>query len=117
MNNTPESSEIIPNKQTTISDKSVKFIKMASILMGVLIIIGLVAFIFGVRQKLLVPAELFSEVEISIAEGEKILSVSPDGEGGILLWIENSSSPDKEQYIKHVNKVGIVVKQYFFNSK
>ena len=117
MNNTPERLKITPNKKTIISDKSMKFIKIASIVMGVLIILSLVTLIYGIKQKLSVPAELSSKVEISLSKGEKILSVSADADGGILLWIENSSTTQKKLLIKHINKVGTVVRQFSINTK
>ena len=113
MNNTPERPEITPNKQAAMSDKSLKLIKMASITMGILIIFSFIALIFGLQQKLSDTADPYFEFEISLSEGQKIRSVSSDADGGMLLWIENSNASDKKQLIKHIDKSGIVKKQFF----
>jgi len=113
MDNTPERPEITPNKHAAMSDKSLKQIKMASIIMGVLIIFGFIALIFGSLQKLSDTADDYSEVKIFLSEGQKILSFSSDAQGGMLLWIENSNSLDTKQLIKHIDKSGIVKRQFF----
>jgi hypothetical protein len=117
MNNTPERPEITPNKQAAMSDKSLKLVKMASIIMGILIIVGFIALIFGLQQKLSDTTDAYSEVEISLSEGQKILSVSPDAQGGIVLWIENSNASDMKQLIQHIDKSGIVKSQFFITVK
>ena len=117
MNSTPKRPRITPHKQEAISDKSLKLIKMASIIMGVLIIFGIIALIFGLQQKLLDTEDAYSEVKISLSEGQKILSVSSDAQGGILLWIENSNSSDTKQLIRHIEKTGNVKSQFFITFK
>ena len=107
MNNTPERLETTPNKRGAMTDKLLKLVKMASIIMGVLIIFGFIALIFGLQQKLSDTTDAYSEVEIFLSEGQKILSVSPDAKGGILLWIENSNASDAKQLIQHIDKSGI----------
>ena len=113
MNNTRERQEIIPNKKGAISDKSLKLIKGASIIMGILIIFGFIALILGLQQKLSETTDAYSEVEIFLSEGQKILSVSPDAQGGILLWIENSNASDTKQLIQHIDKSGLVKRRLF----
>ena len=88
MDNTRESPEITPNKQGAMSDKYLKLIKTASIIMGVLFVFGFIALILGLQQKLSDSSDAYSEAEISISKGQKILSVSSDAKGGIVLWIE-----------------------------
>ena len=117
MNNTPERPKTTPNKQRAMSDKSLKLIKIASIIMGVLIIFGFIGLIFGLQQKLSVTTDAYSEVEISLYQGQKILSVSPDQKGGILLWIENLNASDTKQIIQHIDKSGIVKSQFFITVK
>ena len=113
MNNTPERPEITPHKQAAMSDKSLKLVKIASIIMGILIIFGFIALIFGLQQKLSNTTDAYSEVEIYLSEGQKILSVSPDAQGGILLWIENSNASDNKQLIQHIDKSGLVKRRLF----
>ena len=113
MNNTPERLETTPNKQGAMSDKLLKLVKMASIIMGILIIFGFVALIFGLQQKLSDTTDDYSKVEISLSEGQRILSVSPDAQGGILLWIENSNASDTKQLIQHIDKSGLVKRRFF----
>ena len=113
MNYTPESLETTPNKQGAMSDKSLKLVKMASIIMGILIIFGFIVLIFGLLQKLSDTTDAYSEVEISLSEGQKILSVSPDAQGGILLWIENSNASDTKQLIQHIDQSGLVKRRLF----
>tara|TARA_B100001057_G_C22490469_1_gene810039 strand:+ start:227 stop:580 length:354 start_codon:yes stop_codon:yes gene_type:complete len=117
MNNTPERPKTTPNKQRAMSDKSLKLVKIASIIMGVLIIFGFIGLIFGLQQKLSVTTDAYSEVEISLSQGQKILSVSPDPKGGILLWIENLNASDTKQIIQHIDKSGIVKSQFFITVK
>ena len=117
MNNTPERPKTTPNKQRAMSDKSLKLIKIASIIMGVLIIFGFIGLIFGLQQKLSVTTDAYSEVEISLSQGQKILSVSQDPNGGILLWIENLNASDTKQIIQHIDKSGIVKSQFFITVK
>ncbi len=113
MNNTPERLETTPNKQGAMTDKLLKLVKMASIIMGILIIFGFIALIFGLQQKLSDKTDAYSEVEIFLSEGQKILSVSPDAQGGILLWIENSNASDNKQLIQHIDKSGLVKRRLF----
>ena len=117
MNNTPERLETTPNKKGAMTDKLLKLVKMASIIMGILIICGFVALIFGLQQKLSDSGDTFSEAEIFLSEGQKILSVSSDAHGGILLWIENSNTSDTKQLIQHIDKSGIVKSQFFITVK
>ena len=113
MNNTPERLETTPNKKGAMTDKLLKLVKMASIIMGILIIIGLIALIFGLQQKLSDTPDAYSEVEIFLSEGQKILSVTPDAKGGILLWIENSNASDTTQLIQQIDKSGLVKRRLF----
>ena len=108
MNNTPERLEKTLNKQGVMTDKFLKLVKMASIVMGILIIFGFIALIFGLQQKLSDTKDAYSEVEIFLSKGQKILSVIPDAQGGILLWIENSNASDTKQLIQHIDKSGLV---------
>jgi len=117
MNNTPERLEKTPNKQGAMTDKLVKLLKMASIIMGILIIFGFIALIFGLQQKLSDTTDANSEVKIFLSKGQKILSVIPDAQGGILLWIENSNASDTKQLIQHIDKSGIVKSQFFITVK
>ena len=117
MHDTSNSEEITPNKHASMSDKSLKMIKLASIIMGILIILGVIALVFGLQQKLSYTNDPFSEYSIYLSEGQKIISVSSDGEGGVLLWIENTSIADGEQLIQQFDKSGNLRRQYKITSK
>ena len=81
--------------------------------MGIFIIFGFIALILGLQQKLSDSEDPYSEAEFSISEGQKILSVSSDAEGGMILWIENSDASETKQLIQHIDQSGTVKKRLF----
>ena len=113
MNNITESDEITPNKRTIISVSSLRLIKLASIIMGILIILGVIALIFGIQQKLSKTTENIVELSVPLKQGHVIRSVDIDASGGILLWIGNPEASDQKQTILHVDRSG-AIKTYFY---
>ena len=113
MNNITESDEITPNKRTIISVSSLRLIKLASIIMGILIILGVIALIFGIQQKLSKTTENIVELSIPLKQGQVIRSVDIDASGGILLWIGNPEASDQKQTILHVDRSG-AIKTHFY---
>ena len=108
MNNITESDEITPNKRTIISVSSLRLIKLASIIMGILIILGVIALIFGIQQKLSKKTENIVELSVPLKQGQVIRSVDIDASGGILLWIGNPEASDQKQTILHVDRSGAI---------
>ena len=113
MNNITESDEITPNKRTIISVSSLRLIKLASIIMGILIILGVIAVIFGIQQKLSKTTENIVELSVPLKQGQVIRSVDIDASGGILLWIGNPEASDQKQTILHVDRSG-AIKTHFY---
>ena len=113
MNNITESDEITPNKRTIISVSSLRLIKLASIIMGILIILGVIALIFGIQQKLSKTTENIVELSVPLKQGQVIRSVDIDTSGGILLWIGNPEASDQKQTILHVDRSG-AIKTHFY---
>ena len=113
MNNITESDEITPNKRTIISVSSLRLIKLASIIMGILIILGVIALIFGIQQKLSKKTENIVELSLPLKQGQVIRSVDIDASGGILLWIGNPEASDQKQTILHVDRSG-AIKTHFY---
>ena len=113
MNNITESDEITPNKRTIISVSSLRLIKLASIIMGILIILGVIALIFGIQQKLSKTTENIVELSVPLKQGQVIRSVDVDASGGILLWIGNPEASDQKQTILHVDRSG-AIKTHFY---
>jgi hypothetical protein len=113
MNNITESDEITPNKRTIISVSSLRLIKLASIIMGILIILGVIALIFGIQQKLSKTTENIVELSVPLKQGQVIRSVDIDASGGILLWIGNPEASDQKQTILHVDRSG-AIKTHFY---
>ena len=113
MNNITESDEITPNKRTIISVSSLRLIKLASIIMGILIILGVIALIFGIQQKLSKTTENIVELSVPLKQGQVIRSVDIDASGGILLWIGNPEASDQKQTILHVDSSG-AIKTHFY---
>ena len=108
MNNITESDEITPNKRTIISVSSLRLIKLASIIMGILIILGVIALIFGIQQKLSKKTENIVELSVPLKQGQVIRSVDIDASGGILLWIGNPEASGQKQTILHVDRSGAI---------
>ena len=108
MNNITESDEITPNKRTIISVSSLRLIKLASIIMGILIILGVIALIFGIQQKLSKKTENIVELSVPLKQGQVIRSVDIDASGGILLWIGNPEASVQKQTILHVDRSGAI---------
>ena len=108
MNNITESDEITPNKRTIISVSSLRLIKLASIIMGILIILGVIALIFGIQQKLSKTTENIVELSVPLKQGQVIRSVDIDASGGILLWIGNPEASVQKQTILHVDRSGAI---------
>ena len=108
MNNITESDEITPNKRTIISVSSLRLIKLASIIMGILIISGVIALIFGIQQKLSKTTKNIVELSVPLKQGQVIRSVDIDGSGGLLLWISNPEASDQKQTILHVDRSGAI---------
>ena len=113
MDNITESDEITPNKRTIISVSSLRLIKLASIIMGILIILGVIALIFGIQQKLSKTTENIVELSVPLKQGQVIRSVDIDASGGILLWIGNPEASDQKQTILHVDRSG-AIKTHFY---
>ena len=113
MNNITESDEITPNKRTIISVSSLRLIKLASIIMGILIILGVIALIFGIQQKLSKTTENIVELSVPLKQGQVIRSVDIDASGGILLWIGNPEASVQKQTILHVDRSG-AIKTHFY---
>ena len=113
MNNITESDEITPNKRTIISVSSLRLIKLASIIMGILIILGVIALIFGIQQKLSKTTENIVELSVPLKQGQVIRSVDIDASGGILLWIGNPEASDQKQTILHLDRSG-AIKTHFY---
>ena len=113
MNNITESDEITPNKRTIISVSSLRLIKLASIIMGILIILGVIALIFGIQQKLSKTTENIVELSVPLKQGQVIRSVDIDASGGILLWIGNPEASAQKQTILHVDRSG-AIKTHFY---
>ena len=113
MNNITESDEITPIKRTIISVSSLRLIKLASIIMGILIILGVIALIFGIQQKLSKTTENIVELSVPLKQGQVIRSVDIDASGGILLWIGNPEASDQKQTILHVDRSG-AIKTHFY---
>ena len=113
MNNITESDEITPNKRTIISVSSLRLIKLASIIMGILIILGVIALIFGIQQKLSKTTENIVELSVPLKQGQVIRSVDIDASGGILLWIGNPEASEQKQTILHVDRSG-AIKTHFY---
>ena len=113
MNNITESDEITPNKRTIISVSSLRLIKLASIIMGILIILGVIALIFGIQQKLSKTTENIVELSVPLKQGQVIRSVDIDASGGILLWIGNPEASDQKQTILHMDRSG-AIKTHFY---
>ena len=113
MNNITESDEITPNKRTIISVSSLRLIKLASIIMGILIILGVIALIFGIQQKLSKKTENIVELSVPLKQGQVIRSVDIDASGGILLWIGNPEASAQKQTILHVDRSG-AIKTHFY---
>ena len=91
---------------------SLKLIKLATIIMGVLIILGIIALIYGMHQKLSEFTGNLSEQTIFLKPGQIIRSVTTDAAGGILLWIYHPSEIEQKQLIMHIDKSG-TVKSHF----
>ena len=113
MDNITESDEITPNKRTIISVSSLRLIKLASIIMGILIILGVIALIFGIQQKLSKTTENIVELSVPLKQGQVIRSVDIDASGGILLWIGNPEASVQKQTILHVDRSG-AIKTHFY---
>tara|TARA_B100001939_G_scaffold17967_1_gene14945 strand:+ start:1379 stop:1732 length:354 start_codon:yes stop_codon:yes gene_type:complete len=113
MNNITESDEITLNKRTIISVSSLRLIKLASIIMGILIILGVIALIFGIQQKLSKKTENIVELSVPLKQGQVIRSVDIDASGGILLWIGTPEASDQKQTILHVDRSG-AIKTHFY---
>ena len=113
MNDITESDEITPNKRTIISVSSLRLIKLASIIMGILIILGVIALIFGIQQKLSKTTENIVELSVPLKQGQVIRSVDIDASGGILLWIGNTEASNQKQTILHVDRSG-AIKTHFY---
>ena len=113
MNDITESDEITPSKRTIISVSSLRLIKLASIIMGILIILGVIALIFGIQQKLSKTTENIVELSVPLKQGQVIRSVDIDASGGILLWIGNPEASDQKQTILHVDRSG-AIKTHFY---
>ena len=96
-----------------MSVSTLKLIKSASIIMGVLIILGIIALIFGLQSKFSEITDVFNEVTISLKKGEIIHSVTSDAAGGVLLWIHQSEESMQKQLIMHVDKQGNVKRKFY----
>ncbi len=96
-----------------MTGSSLKLIKSASIVMGILIILGVIALIFGLQKQFSKVRTNFSELTISLKQGQKIRSVTTDAAGGVLLWIYNPNEAEQKQLIMHVDKSG-TVKSHFY---
>ena len=116
MNNITESDEITPNKRTIISVSSLRLIKLASIIMGILIILGVIALIFGIQQKLSKKTENIVELSVPLKQGQVIRSVDIDASGGILLWIGNPEASVQKQTILHVDRSGAIRTRFFITT-
>lgn len=81
--------------------------------MGILIILGVIALIFGIQQKLSKKTENIVELSVPLKQGQVIRSVDIDASGGILLWIGNPEASDQKQTILHVDKSG-AIKTHFY---
>ena len=81
--------------------------------MGILIILGVIALIFGIQQKLSKTTANIVELSVPLKEGQVIRSVDMDASGGILLWIGNPEASDQKQTILHVDRSG-AIKNYFY---
>ena len=108
MNNITESDEITPSRRNIISVSFLRLIKLASIIMGILIILGVIALIFGIQQKLSKTNENIVELSVPLKQGQVIRSVDIDASGGILLWIGNPDASDQKQTILHVDRSGAI---------
>ena len=95
-----------------MSVSSLKLIKLASIIMGVLIILGIIALFYGIKQKLSEPWGNLSEQSIFLEPGQIIRSVTTDAAGGLLLWIHYPGEREQKQLIMHIDKSG-KVKSHF----
>ena len=80
--------------------------------MGILIILGVIALIFGIQQKLSKTTENIVELSVPLKQGQVIRSVDIDASGGILLWIGNPEASDQKQTILHVDRSG-AIKNFF----
>ena len=100
-----------------MSVSSLKLIKSASIIMGVLIILGIIALIFGLQRKFSEITDVFTEATISLNQGQIIHSVTTDAAGGVLLWIHQSEEPMQKQLIMHVDKQGTVKRKFYIMTK
>ena len=112
INNTTQNHKITYNKEKVMPVPSLKLIKLATIIMGVLIILGIIALIYGVHQKLSEFTGNLSEQTIFLKPGQIIRSVTTDAAGGILLWIYQPSELEQKQLIMHIDKSG-TVKSHF----
>ena len=90
-----------------------KFFLDQVLIMGILIILGVIALIFGIQQKLSKTTENIVELSIPLKQGQVIRSVDIDASGGILLWIGNPEASDQKQTILHVDRSG-AIKTYFY---
>ena len=96
---------------------SLKLIKLASIIMGVLIILGIIALIYGIQQKLSEPLGNLSEQSIFLEPGQTIRSVTTDAAGGVLLWIHYPSELEQKQLIMHIDKSGTVKSRFHITTE
>ena len=76
--------------------------------MGILIILGVIALIFGIQQKLSKTTANIVELSVHLKEGQVIRSVDIDGSGGLLLLISNPEASDQKQTILHVDRSGAI---------
>ena len=112
INNKIKKDKITHNEEKIMPVSSLKLIKLASIIMGVLIILGIIALIYGIQQKLSEPWGNFSEQSIFLEPGQIVRSVTTDGAGGVLLWIHYPGELEQKQLIMHIDKSG-AVKSHF----
>ena len=81
--------------------------------MGILIILGVIALIFGIQQKLSKTTANIVELSVPLKQGQVIRSVDMDASGGILLWIDNPDASVQKQTILHVDRSG-AIKTHFY---
>lgn len=108
MNNTIENVKLTHNKEKIMTASSLKLIKLASIIMGMLIILGIIALIFGLQQKFSEVKSNFSERTIYLKQGQIIQSLATDAAGGILLLIHHPHETEQKQLILSIDKSGTV---------
>ena len=111
MSNTTENTKIKHNKEEIFSASSLKLIKLLSIIMGLMIILCIIAVIYGIQKKFSEATHNFSEQSIYLKPGHVIRSVTTDAAGGFLLWIYQQDEIEQKQLIMHVDKSGKVKSQ------